>query len=83
MGLMDDEIGMLSEQFAREALVQGDSAATYLQRQDTWQKLRDEWNSEAFFSVIRQMTRSNEFRQVPVELRRRVWGGTGCRGKGP
>lgn len=74
MGLMDDEIGMLSEQFAREALVQGDSAATYLQRQDTWQKLRDEWNSEAFFSVIRQMTRSNEFRQVPVELRRRVWG---------
>lgn len=74
MGLLDDEVSLLSEQFAREALVQGDSAATYLQRQDTWQKLRDEWNSEHFFNVLRQMARSREFKQVPVDLRSRVWG---------
>ncbi|WP_166224647.1 NEL-type E3 ubiquitin ligase domain-containing protein [Pseudomonas atagonensis] len=73
MGFLEDEVGMLSDQRAREVWLAADTVDGYMKRSITWQALKDDWRSGDFFKVFYQLVHSRDNRLVHAEMTRRVW----------
>lgn len=73
MGFLEDDIGRLNEQRARENWLSDDRVAQYAEKDLTWAALKHESGSDGLFTLLAELSNTADAQQVRADLERRVW----------
>ncbi|MGL6242502.1 NEL-type E3 ubiquitin ligase domain-containing protein [Pseudomonas sp.] len=73
MGLLDNNIAVLSEQRARDLWMPKPVEDTYVRRNRAWLALKNEPDSNGFFELLAEVGSTADSRYVREDMTRRVW----------
>lgn len=73
MGFLEDDIGRLNEQRARENWLSDNRVARYAEKDRTWSGLKNEPGSDGLFNLLAELNNTADAQYVRDDLERRVW----------
>lgn len=73
MGFLEDDIGRLTEQKARENWLPDDRVARYAEKDLTWTGLKNEPGCDGLFNLLAELSNTADAQHVRADLERRVW----------